>query len=444
MPELADVAFTPLAESLDRLEDAVSPLVGIVSRVTSSTYSPEESGLAHVACRVASGLRTIGVRTVEYGGGLSATADSARAAAIGEAVERYCGAFVPRERLRLTSVAELGHDAVAPERFALFHPRQLAAPGFPFVPFTRASRLHFVEGRSLPDWRAAWLPAQLVYLTSPDPPGQAIGYPTSNGLACGATFGEAVLAGLLEVVERDAVMLAWNNRLSLPLLDWGDDPELRALDERLFATSGLRYAVLDGSVFLDVPVAIGIVHGPPDERAALAVGAGSAATIATAWRKALSEAFGVFRWLRKRAVAEPEQRVDDPLEIATFDDHMLFYAAHRRAQQAAFFDASRGRTPTGAVEPLRESTPTRQIEEVMERLAARGVTAYAVDVTTPDVEELGLRVARVVAPELCALDVAHSARYLGGRRLYRAAFEAGLLPAPLEPADLNPLPHPFP
>jgi ribosomal protein S12 methylthiotransferase accessory factor len=239
-------------------------------------------------------------------------------------------------------------------------------------------------------------------------------------------------------------MLAWNNRLSLPLLDWGDDPELRALDERLFATSGLRYAVLDGSVFLDVPVAIGIVHGPPDERAALAVGAGSAATIATAWRKALSEAFGVFRWLRKRAVAEPEQRVDDPLEIATFDDHMLFYAAHRRAQQAAFFDASRGRTPTGAVEPLRESTPTRQIEEVMERLAARGVTAYAVDVTTPDVEELGLRVARVVAPELCALDVAHSARYLGGRRLYRAAFEAGLLPAPLEPADLNPLPHPFP
>ena len=27
---------------------------------------------------------------------------------------------------------------------------------------------------------------------------------------------------------------------------------------------------------------------------------------------------------------------------------------------------------------------------------------------------------------------------------YTAAYEAGLVPSPLEPADLNPLPHPFP
>ena len=72
------------------------------------------------------------------------------------------------------------------------------------------------------------------------------------------------------------------------------------------------------------------------------------------------------------------------------------------------------------------------------------MSAYAVDVTSPDVESLGLRVVRVVAPELCALDVAHSARFLGCPRLYTAAFEAGLAPRVLEPADLNDDPHPFP
>ena len=64
--------------------------------------------------------------------------------------------------------------------------------------------------------------------------------------------------------------------------------------------------------------------------------------------------------------------------------------------------------------------------------------------TSPDVRAAGLRVVHVVVPELCPLDVVEGARFLGGRRMYHAAFEAGLVPRPLEPSDLNPDPHPFP
>jgi ribosomal protein S12 methylthiotransferase accessory factor len=81
---------------------------------------------------------------------------------------------------------------------------------------------------------------------------------------------------------------------------------------------------------------------------------------------------------------------------------------------------------------------------VAARLESRGVSAYAADVTSPDVLDGGLRVVHVVAPELCALDVVEGARFLGGRRMYEAAFDAGLAPRPLEPSDLNPDPHPFP
>jgi hypothetical protein len=49
-----------------------------------------------------------------------------------------------------------------------------------------------------------------------------------------------------------------------------------------------------------------------------------------------------------------------------------------------------------------------------------------------------------VAPELCALDVVHGARYLGARRLYEAPVAAGLREQPLGLRDLNPDPHPFP
>jgi len=72
------------------------------------------------------------------------------------------------------------------------------------------------------------------------------------------------------------------------------------------------------------------------------------------------------------------------------------------------------------------------------------VTAYAVDVTAPDIAAAGLCVAKVVAPELQPLDVAYDARFLGGSRLYSAAFELGLAAAPATFDGLNPDPHPFP
>jgi ribosomal protein S12 methylthiotransferase accessory factor len=72
------------------------------------------------------------------------------------------------------------------------------------------------------------------------------------------------------------------------------------------------------------------------------------------------------------------------------------------------------------------------------------VSAYAVDVTSPDVGGEGFHVVRVIAPELCQLDVIERARFLGGSRLYEAAYQVGLVPCPLTVADLNPDPHPFP
>lgn len=302
----------------------------------------------------------------------------------------------------------------------------------------------FVEGTSLDDGSPVYLPAELVYLGRPPDAAPPIGYSTSNGLACGPTFTEAVLRGLLELVERDAVMLAWKCGLSLPLLDWTDDDDLTAHDRRFFRPSGVRFNVLDGSGFLDVPVAIAVVHGAAGSGASLAMGAGAAATVGEAWLSAVSEGFGVYRWLRQQTLAEPGAPPPDPDLIESFNEHLLYYAPPEHAELAAFLDSSAERRSTGAIGPLEGNTPRAQAEAVLGRLARHGLSAYAVDVTSPDVRSLGLSVARVIVPELCALDVSHRARFLGGTRLYTAAHEAGLVPAPLEPADLNPLPHPFP
>ncbi len=190
-----------------------------------------------------------------------------------------------------------------------------------------------------------------------------------------------------------------------------------------------------------MPVAVAILHGAPGSGAALAMGAGAGASIGDAWLKALGEAFGVFRWLRSQDEPPPLRRRERSRRSPTT---CASTPTTRSAAQAAFLDASAERTATADVPPLEGTTVAEQLAAVVGRLDDRGLTGYAVDVTSPDVRSLGLAVVRVIVPELCPLDVSHRARFLGGRRLTHAAYEAGLLAAPLRISDLNPLPHPFP
>jgi ribosomal protein S12 methylthiotransferase accessory factor len=91
-------------------------------------------------------------------------------------------------------------------------------------------RLAWVAGRDLLSGRALWVPLELVSAdyTETRPAGGELFQATTNGLASGNHWLEAVLHGLYEVVERDAVAL------------W------RALPERAQDACGLDPAAVDG------------------------------------------------------------------------------------------------------------------------------------------------------------------------------------------------------
>ena len=117
---VAGPPFTPLSVALERLEGAVSPLVGIVRQTMRTMHAPDETCLPNSACDLASASRTLGVTAVEYGSGADRDESGARAAAIGEALERYCDMFVPPERVSVATARALGDTAVNPARFGLF------------------------------------------------------------------------------------------------------------------------------------------------------------------------------------------------------------------------------------------------------------------------------------------------------------------------------------
>lgn len=438
---------TPLRESLARLRTLVSPYCGLVRGYSDLSCGPDDARLVRVGCRLADLEPLIGFTTDFRAGGSAPGRDEALAAALGEVAERYSASWMP-EGLPLATARELGGSAVDPARFALFHSRQHELPGFPFKPFTADTRVRWAPGVALPSNEPVYLPAQLVYLRwrSPQDTGEEpIGYSTSNGTACGATFEEAVLGGLLELIERDAFMLTWYGRLSLPRLDWSSEPELAAFDERYFRATGLRYSAIDLSCFHDVPTLVGVVRGTPGDGAPLAVGAAAAPTAAEAWQDALGEAFAVRAWARAMShEGRTREFESDFSDLDGFDDHILFYANEENARHAEFLHASAEERAVREVAQLEGTDVTEQITALCARLAACDATAYAVDVTAPDIAAAGLRVAKVVVPELQPLDVAYDGRFLGGRRLYQAAYELGLRTEPLTFDELNPYPHPFP
>ncbi len=426
---------------------AVSPYTGIVRSLEECLCLPCEPPLFRFAAEIGRGEPVLGEQLDHLSGigGAGLTRREAASAAVGEALERYSATFVPREQLVTASARELGADAVAPDRFALFSGAQYATPGFPFRPFTSDTRVPWVRGYALADRSPAWLPAELVFLGDVGDQGATrIGYATSSGMACAESVEQGLMRGLCELLERDAFMIVWANRLSLPALDLASDPQLEELDRRLFAPTGLSYVAIDLSVFHRLPTVLGVVRAPAWCPGALGVGAGTAPTVKRAVWKALSEAFASRSAGPKLSMLERSHDYGpEGAGVASFEDHIAYYADHGRAEAAAFLDASTERSPVAAVPHLPGSSAAEHVEALCERVDAAGSAAYAVDVTAPDVRELGLVVVKVIAPELCSLDVPHAGRFLGGRRLYEAAGELGLRAGPLS-VPVNPEPHPFP
>jgi ribosomal protein S12 methylthiotransferase accessory factor len=440
-PALRAGRSTPLAESLTRLESLVSPWTGPVRRTGEALWETDEAAfirweaeLCDVAALTGAALRNPFAGSVHY------DRARARAGAIGEALERYASVHVP-DGLPLDTAAALGAQAVEPASFALFAREQYAAEGFRFGPFEAATPVRWTHGWRLPDCRPVMLPAQLVYLCEGVVAGETrIGYATTSGNACGASLEEALLGGLLELVERDAFTIAWNARLTLPRFDLSDF-EYAAY----YARTGLEYRAIDLSAMLGVPAAVATVRDERSGLAALAVGAAAATSAAQAVDKAIREAFHSRGWAAHRHAREPERvaglRAE---EIDAFDQHVLYYCALERARETAFFDAGSVRSGLAGTCDLREGTPYGQLLELLERLNARGVDVYFVDLTPDDVREAGLHVVSVVAPQLARIDASHRYRYLGGERPYEVPAALGLAPRRLAFDDLNPHPHPFP
>ena len=400
--------------------DLVSPHVGIVHRIDDGLVRYDHPRLASVYAQVCDTRPIFEVAQDARAGGLAPQRGAAVRAALGESIERYSACHVPRSRLRLAPAADLcGRDIVPP------HWRD---------PAVAQQAVSWVSGTRLASAGAgerAWVAASRVYLAEVDDL-TAVVTPTSTGLAAHTDPWRALRSGLLEVIERDAVMTTWLTRAQARPVSCTPRWRTSAGHEVRFDRAVESYALYLLDSPLGVPVAFAVAYGAPRQPAA-AVGAAAHLDLATACRRALIEAAQTFG-LALQLLARGRTPAPTPAEALDLDDHVAYYLAPERLEAFDFLRNSPAPPVhvdlAAGVDADLEDDPERDVRAVIARAEQCGLPCYAVDVTAPDVRAAGLWVIRAVVPGLYPLVVGGGSPPQHPRLPPHAA--------------VNPDPHPFP
>jgi ribosomal protein S12 methylthiotransferase accessory factor len=420
---------------LDLYDRMVDPRLGIVRRVAAVPLQPGEPAL-HVLAANCTRPKYF-VRNADFlaheadytvpANGVALSKEQALWRLLGEACERYAAGIYAVERLVTASRRELGAKALPVEALIGFSDVQYARMEFPYFRFDPDARIRWTEGTNLTRRQPVLVPAVLVYLGYEVTTPLEMFYPCmSTGMAAGRTLAQALLAGLCEVVERDAFMCTWLLRrppqqVPLNILEQLLNPGELALVKN----EALKICVTLSTTDIGIPSAITVIS--PVNKEVAVVGSGAHPCARTAIARSLLEAYHTLNWSLVLERAPKRLEAD---AVMDFEDHVRYYLEPRHFQDIAWL------TQGPECADVTESPPLRARDCVEQA----GYDVSFVETTTTDVRLLGIRTVKVVVPGLQPLNMGSGTVHEDRRRLQRVADYWGI---PM-PAELNPNPHPFP
>jgi len=359
-----------------------------------------------------------------------------------EGLERlFAMSYCEPDRIVRARYSDIAADAFDPRSFLLYADWQYAQPGFSLQRFDSDQAIRWVSAVDLAAGRPVLVPFDLVY---DDGAPAAIYRTNSNGAACHTNLRQAIVNAICEVVERDALLVAWLHRLSLPRVALGreaaDPWGFRATLDRL----DLELEHVDISTDLDIPVLLGVLRDRRNPDLFLVDMVASLDPQRRLHKLYRELAQFLQPYLIKQTHFASERTHDpDADKVVSFPDHAAFYQSAARQRLASFLTASPTVKAFADGESPTESDAPGELDAMMQRLSAAGLQVLVVNCTVPLLQRLGLHAVKVLIPGLQQLNAQHRLRMLGGDRLFSAPQRMQLAQSKRDAADLNPWPHPF-
>jgi len=345
---------------------------------------PDAQGAFFLGAKVnptAFGIAEHGNKTVGVGGrGL--TRQRAFESCVGEAAEYL--SFIERTNDQLVASFPGAHGLKPDELTWAFI-------GIGVPEEQRPDTLDWIGAESLTSGRSVLFPAELVLRR---PAGRRAGnrQAQSNGLGAGANLNDAILSGLMEVVERDAIALWWNGGRTPTAVpdDLLDNIGFKDLARAIRFGSSRTFWLLDITTDLDIPVVVAVSSA--EDGAAVVTGFSAHPNIGSA-------IWGAFLEMCQMELAQK-------LSVMKFKHGGI----ELRDKDLAWIDRYNRLTLQAFPELVTAGIPRDQctdsdvwsLEDALGRLSNRGYEPLCVDVTR---KSLGIDVVKILVPGLQSADI---------------------------------------
>lgn len=385
------------------------------------------------------------------GGAASSNFTEAFSRAIGEFLERYALTLYRRKDFLRASVEKLrrrGKKHLDIFRLASFADWQ--KDRFPNRQFNETSNFFWAKGQELLSNTSALIPAQLVfwnYNARQKPEEPFLREPNTNGAAGHFTREEAIIAGIYELIQRDAFLIFWLNQIAPPRinLDTIKDPSLLEVLEKL-KRYRFEVALLNTTLDLRIPSCICVLINQSDVGPKLTMGGGCNPNLERAFLTSITEAISVFSWLRdtKKIFTLPDNHIPFVSQEIDRENRILLGGNPDMFTRLRWFLSGREQSLAKAQNnfPLSFPAPRDELQYLLEVMKSKGpgYEVYVYETTHEILKTLGYHAAHAIIPALVPLYLNESNAPLGASRLREIPARFGYQTS----QEFNPWPHPFP
>ena len=428
-------------ERLTRL--LVSPQIGIARKLDVRENTPIAFGLCSVSAYPSNLRGPAGHYLLPTCGGSAASKEIASVAALMEFVERYCGFFGAEQRVHVGPARDDSY--LCGTRLGLFADWQYEADAFPYIRHDPQATIRWARGRSLIDGKTRHVPvawAQVPFF--PAYRSERIVCSNSSGMAAAFDYDMAITNGMLELFERDALMVMWHHKIGMP----GIQVDLADLMGEQIANN-----VHDGSVelkFIDltndlgVPVAMCAMKRMWRGELVHSIGMAARSSLRLACAKAFIEATTEShrQICELKSPTRAWQPAPDFSNVTDIWHHGTLYSIKEYMDELDFI-WSAPETRRLDQQASLPAEPAQLLRALLAIVRSNQMDAVVLPLSTPEIWDSGIKVVKLVIPQLASFYADHRYPYLGAARIWSAASKLGATVDPRCRFVSNALPHPF-
>jgi len=352
----------------------------------------------------------------DWSSGLDDSKSLAEIKAIMEGLERVASGILPTNDVLYTTGKSLGPKVLDPRRVVEYSTEQYRH--VQLKTFSLTKHYYWQKVFRVSDSQAFYLPVECIYypISQRFTP-NVYTYANSSGIAAGLNFESALFEALTELIERDAFMLTWINRLvhtKISKAHLTDSQKARVTNVN---TAGYEVEIVN--ITLDLLPTVLVVAHSTKLKPSLILGMSCKPTVSAAISKALSEVEQQLYW--KLRQGQELYSIDNQTMVSTISDHSAIYVSGKHLHEAEFLWSG-----TDSTRFLEGDGRYDQLDTVLELLNTRNIETYALDLSPFAMKSSGVYVVRAIAEGLVPISFGYGLEPLAMKRLKSVPEKLGL------------------